>query len=199
MAAQMIVGDGDGDRGAACVARAGAQRLTAVDFARSIGDHVARCSDLMSPANGRAAAVTFFEDLVRQGPTARHLQDGRSLSAPPAGGRRHCRRPLYAAQNAQAGHMNVSGPIVKALANPLAQRGPSTHESDRLAKGDPVCETEPRPGCTSWRTVEVHNASPIYRKTAKNLDSGIVMVGRARPSRLRLRSDLKRCRCHVRA
>ena len=28
----------------------------------------------------------------------------------------------------QAGHMNVPDPIVKALADALAQRGPSTHE-----------------------------------------------------------------------
>lgn len=29
----------------------------------------------------------------------------------------------------QAGHMNEPDPIVKSAANPLAQRGPSTHES----------------------------------------------------------------------
>lgn len=38
---------------------------------------------------------------------------------------------------AQAGHMNVPDPIVKAPANALAQRGPSTHESDLRRSGNP--------------------------------------------------------------
>jgi hypothetical protein len=41
---------------------------------------------------------------------------------------------------AQAGHMNVPDPIVKALADALAQRGPSTHESQVDSRGNPLYE-----------------------------------------------------------
>jgi hypothetical protein len=39
---------------------------------------------------------------------------------------------------AQAGHMNVPDPTVTAPANPLAQRGPSTHESQFFPFGNPI-------------------------------------------------------------
>src|SRR5579862_5228616 len=41
---------------------------------------------------------------------------------------------------AQAGHMNVPDPIVKTLANPLALRGPSTHESHSRAQRNPLSD-----------------------------------------------------------
>jgi hypothetical protein len=44
------------------------------------------------------------------------------------------------APRAQAGHMNVPDPIIKALANPLAQRGPSTHESQLGSRGNSFYE-----------------------------------------------------------
>jgi hypothetical protein len=37
----------------------------------------------------------------------------------------------------QAGHMNVPDPISKTPVDALAQRGPSTHESQYLAQGNP--------------------------------------------------------------
>jgi hypothetical protein len=41
---------------------------------------------------------------------------------------------------AQAGHMNVPDPIARTLATPLAQRGPSTHESHLDSRGNPFSE-----------------------------------------------------------
>jgi len=42
------------------------------------------------------------------------------------------------APRTQAGHMNVPDPIVKAPANALAQRGPSTHESQFPTRRSPL-------------------------------------------------------------
>jgi hypothetical protein len=39
---------------------------------------------------------------------------------------------------AQAGHMNVPDPISKTRVNALAQRGPSTHESEITPRGNPL-------------------------------------------------------------
>lgn len=44
---------------------------------------------------------------------------------------------------AQAGHMNVPDPIVKTLVQPLALRGPSTHESHLDSQGNPLYEFVP--------------------------------------------------------
>ena len=47
------------------------------------------------------------------------------------------------APRTQAGHMNVPDPIVRAPANALAQRGPSTHESETQLAGNPLFTIQP--------------------------------------------------------
>lgn len=55
--------------------------------------------------------------------------------------RTHSTDPIMASglvPRVQAGHMNVPDPTVTTSANPLAQRGPSTHESQLTARGNPL-------------------------------------------------------------
>ena len=52
----------------------------------------------------------------------------------------------------QAVHMNEPDPIAKTLSKSLAQRGPSTHESEFQARGNPLRFRQVR-NCSSCRTV----------------------------------------------